>query len=101
MAVEILCSDGRPVPCVVCDWCGERIENAQQGEAWWHAVPGRRFAKPRFAHRGSCVTASRDSADDHGVVSDLSLEGFLARLRRSTPTLWAAPTKASEVALHF
>lgn len=86
MAVEILCSDGRPLPCVVCDYCGERIEHGRDGEAWWHLVPGRRFAKPRFAHKGSCMAASRGAADDAGLLIDLSLDGFLASLRRSTPS---------------
>jgi len=85
MAVEILCSDGRPVPCVVCDWCGERIEKGADGEAWWHSVPGRRWARPRFAHKGECVEASRDAVDDAGNLWDLSLEGFLSSLSRSTP----------------
>ncbi len=100
MAVEILCSDGRPIPCVVCDWCGERIEREQDGEAWWHAVPGRRFARPRFAHKGDCVNASRSSVDDAGILLDLSLGGFLASLRRSTQSGPLRPTP-SGVALHF
>lgn len=86
MAVEILCTDGTALPCVVCDWCGERIESGDDGEAWWHTVPGRRWARPRFAHTGVCVRSSRRLGDDAGVVVDLSLEGFLSSLRRSTPS---------------
>jgi hypothetical protein len=91
MAVEILCNAERALPCVVCDWCGEPIERSEEGEAWWHAVPGRRFARPRFAHKGGCLRASRRAADDAGVVADLPLEGFLASLRRST----ARPVQAA------
>lgn len=102
MAVEILYADGSALPCVVCDWCGERIESAREGEAWWHTVPGRRFAKPRFAHKGDCVSASREAVDDAGRLVDLSLDGFLASLRRSTPSLLTATTRRiSEVAVHF
>jgi hypothetical protein len=86
MAVEILCSDDSPVACVVCDWCGERIESGDEGEAWWHKVPGRRWARPRFAHKGACGQSSRRTADDAGLVADQSLDGFLSSLRRSTPT---------------
>jgi hypothetical protein len=100
MAVEILCSGGKPLPCVVCDWCGERIEHGRDGEAWWHVVPGRRFAKPRFAHKGGCVASSRGAVDDAGVLLDLSLDGFLASLRRSTPTtLPLGPQRAHAGAL--
>ena len=103
MAVEILCSpEGHPLPCVVCDWCGERIERGQDGEAWWHMVPGRRFARPRFAHKGGCVAASRRREGDAGTHKDLSLDGFLASLRRSTPSPLATATRRmSEVAVHF
>lgn len=85
MAVEILVHEGRAVACFVCDWCGEPIERSEEGEARWHAVPGRRFSRPRFTHRGRCARASRDAVDDAGQPAALGLDGFLSALGDSCP----------------
>lgn len=86
MAIELLELEDCPIPCFVCDWCGERIERSADGEVWWPYSSGSTRARPLFAHKDRCLVSSIASKGRRRPIADLGLDDFLTLLERSCPT---------------
>lgn len=81
--------DGKQCPQIVCDVCGEAIDDAAEGCYLWdfHAVPemsnGTHF-EPAFAHRGKCFCFALKKMEDRGAfVGDMTLDFFMVCLCNS------------------
>ena len=67
----------RTAPVIVCEICGQRIEDASMGMAVWFSetIKDDDFS-PRFAHKGVCLETL--DPDNQGQSTELTL--FLKRL---------------------
>ena len=75
MAIHIIVNDGKSVPVVHCDRCGQPIDHASDGKVGWRALD---ISVPYFTHQG--CTADHVAGRRHFVQKSMELQEFLGQL---------------------
>jgi hypothetical protein len=86
--IELHCYEGRHVPFIRCDNCGQKIRDAQNAVVAWRAMPDPHSAIRRicFIHKGACALEfCEHSSDEWGAME---LDRFLIDLFHNAGLRW-------------